>query len=108
AKYSPTNGVLWAKRFGGSGDEFGNAVAVDRNGDVLVTGTFAGSITFGGATLSTIGGGRGMFVAKLSGATGAHIWSKNLLCGSESSGLGVAVDSAGNALVGGFYLGAVL
>ena len=108
AKYSATDGFLWAKRFGSTGDDQGFGVAVDGNGDVLVTGAFTASINFGGTTLSTVGGGYGMFVAKLSGATGTHVWSKNLLSGSSSFGLGVAVDSAGNALVTGHHVGNAL
>ena len=108
AKYSATGGFLWAKRFGSSGDDEGFGVAVDGNGDVLVTGAFTASMSFGGPTLSTIGGGYGMFVAKFSGATGAYVWSKNLLSGSSSFGLGVAVDSAGNALVTGDHVGNAL
>jgi hypothetical protein len=81
---------------------------VDGNGDVLITGAFTQSITFGGATLSAPGGGYGAYVAKFSGATGAHVWSKNLLSGSSSFGFGVAVDSAGNALVTGDEIGNVL
>ena len=105
AKYSATGGFLWAKRFGSTSDDEGFGVAVDGNGDVLVTGMFSTSITFGGTTLSTFGGGPGMFVAKLSGATGAHVWSKNLFALSVSYGFGVAVDSAGNALVTGDFFG---
>ena len=111
AEYSATNGFVWAKRFGTSGNlgsQQGNGVAFDANGDVLVTGTFNTSITFGGATLSTLGGGHGMFVTKLAGATGAHVWSKNLVSFSESFGSGVTVDGGGNALAVGYYKGSVI
>src|SRR5919198_1284353 len=108
AKYSASNGFLWAKRFGSPGDDAGYGVAVDGNGDVLVTGMFNGSINFGGTTLNTYGGGHGMFVAKFSGATGTHVWSKNLQSYSASVGMGVAVDGAGNALVTGDHLASVI
>jgi len=108
AKYSATGGFLWAKRFGSPGDDAGYGLAVDGNGDVLVTGTFDGSINFGGSTLNSIGGGRNAFITKFSGATGAHMWSKNLRSASESFGNGVVVDGGGNALVTGSYLGSVI
>jgi len=111
AKYSATNGFVWAMHFGRSANtssQQGNGVAFDANGDVLVTGAFNSSITFGGPTLSTIGGGHGMFVVKLNGGTGAPAWSKNLRSFSESIGNSVTVDGDGNALVTGDYVGSAI
>ena len=108
AKYSATNGFLWAKRFGSTGDDEGFGVAVDGNGDVLVTGVYTTSVNFGGSTLSSFGGGRGAFIVKLGGSDGHHIWSQRLLSLSESFGFGVAVDSAGNAYDVGSFIGDVM
>src|SRR3990170_6282915 len=66
---------LWSKRFGSTIDDYGYAVAVDGNGDVLLTGSFQGTVNFGGGNL-TSAGLEDIFVAKYSGADGAHLWSK--------------------------------
>src|SRR5437667_9574279 len=56
AKYSATGQHLWSKRFGGASDDVGYGLAVDSAGDVVVSGKFQGSISFGGATLTSAGG----------------------------------------------------
>jgi len=107
AKFSPTGQYLWSKRFGGTSSEDVRGVAVDGAGDVLLTGQFLGTINFGGPTL-TSAGYEDIFLAKLSGASGGHVWSKRL--GSSSApdaGYGVAVDGSGNVAITGFFAGSV-
>ena len=57
---------LWAKSGGGEGSDYGNAIAVDADGNVYPAGNFDGvSAGFGHHNLSTSGGGD-PFVAKMS------------------------------------------
>jgi hypothetical protein len=107
AKFSPAGQHLWSKRFGGTRTDWVRRVAVDGAGDALLTGQFLGSINFGGPTL-TSAGFEDIFLAKLSGATGGHVWSMRL--GSSSApdaGYGVAVDGSGNVAITGFFAGSV-
>ena len=107
AKFSPTGQYLWSKQFGGTSGEDVRGVAVDGAGDVLLTGQFLGTINFGGPTL-TSAGYEDIFLAKLSGVSGGHVWSKRL--GSSSApdaGYGVAVDGSGNVAITGFFAGSV-
>jgi len=107
AKYSGVNGsLLWAKRFGGDYDDYGYGVAVDSSNNVIVTGMFTASVNFGGGTLTSAGGGD-MFVVKLDGATGNHMWSKRFGNVNTDYGYGVAVDGSGNAVLIGRYAGAL-
>jgi hypothetical protein len=62
---------LWSQRFGGTGDDSGRVVAVDGTGNVLVTGTFTGTVNFGGGDL-TSAGGYDIFVAKYDSASTSH------------------------------------
>jgi len=99
-----TNGtVLWGKTFPvNSGNERGLGIAVDSAGDVLISGNFDGSVTFGSTALPSAGN-RDIFVAKLSGANGNHLWSKSFGDGSEDFGFRVAVDGNDDVvLFGGF------
>ena len=55
---------LLAKKAGGTDLDWGNAIAVDANGNSYITGVFYGSATFGTTTLTSSGYGD-IFVAKL-------------------------------------------
>jgi hypothetical protein len=106
AKFSPVGQHLWSKRFGGTSAEDVRGVAVDGAGDVLLTGQFLGSINFGGSSL-TSAGNEDIFLAKLSGASGGHVWSKRLGSTAPDAGYGVAVDGSGNVAITGFFAGGV-
>ena len=106
-KYAAASGVpIWAYRFGSTGDDWVRAIAIDtRTGDVLLTGQFTGTIDFGGPPL-TSAGYEDIFLAKLNGMDGSHLWSKRF--GSSSApdyGYGVAVDGSGNVAITGFFAG---
>jgi hypothetical protein len=102
AKYSAVGGYLWSKRFGGTSNEVPKGIAVDSAGNIVITGFFAGSVNFGGATLT--GTSASGFLAKYSSA-GTHLWSRRLTTTSSlDEGMAVGVDGAGNVIVaGGFY-----
>ena len=103
AKFSATGAHLWSKGFGGTSTDAVRGMAVDGVGDVVLTGQFLNTISFGGTAL-TSAGFEDIFLAKLSGAAGDHLWSKRF--GSDSTtdaGYGVAVDSSGNVAMTGFY-----
>ena len=107
AKFSPTGQHLWSKHFGGTSGEDVRGVAVDGAGDVFLTGQFLGTINFGGLDLPSAGF-EDIFLAKLSGSSGNHVWSKRL--GSTSApdaAYGVAVDGGGNVAITGFFAGSV-
>jgi hypothetical protein len=53
AKLDPTGAVLWSKSFGNVEIQAANGLAVDGNGDVIITGYFRGTINFGGTNLTT-------------------------------------------------------
>jgi len=96
---------MWAESFGDSGYQFTRAVAVDTSGNAVVVGSFAGSVDFGGGSL-TSEGGNDVFVAKL-GPKGEHLWSKRFGNWNEQVGFGVAVDSDGNILLTGMFDGSI-
>jgi len=99
-----TGATIWVKRFGGIEPEYAKGVALDGNGDVVLTGEFQGTVDFGGGSLSSDYGNG--FLLKLADANGAHLLSKQL--GSPSAPCNaIAVDPANNILVTGTFLGTV-
>jgi PKD repeat protein len=105
-KYSPTGAVLWAKRFGGTGDDALESLAADADGNVIATGRFAGTVSFGGTAL-VASGASDIVLAKYAGADGAHKWSKRFGGIFDDLGTGVAVDTAKNVYLTGYFRGTV-
>jgi hypothetical protein len=107
AKYAAADGqYLWGKRFGGTGDDYGDAVAVDANADVYVTGNFPGTVNFGGGAVTSFGSTDG-FVAKYAGTDGHYVWAKPFGGTGGDAGSGVGVDGQGNVTVTGYFSGVV-
>jgi len=107
AKYSATGVHLWSQRFGSTADDYGYSVAVDSSGNIVVTGSFIGTVGFGGGSLISVGSGfSDIFIAKYS-PTGSHLWSKRFGdTGNDRSG-DITVDSNGNIVVTGAFVGTV-
>lgn len=63
-KFDPLGNPIWARHGTGPGSEQGNSVAVAPNGHVFITGFFAGSIIFSGATLTSGAGSFDIFVVE--------------------------------------------
>jgi len=76
AKYSAGNELLWARRFGGSGDDRANALAVNSSGTVYIGGRFEQTASFDpsvSAASLTSAGGPDAFIGSLD-AAGAPQW----------------------------------
>src|SRR6266404_2840819 len=104
AKYSAAGAALWAQRFGNSGDDVANGVAVDAAGNVLVTGSFFSQTDFGGGMLYSQYYDEDTFVAKFS-PSGGYLWARNFWNASADRGQAIAVDGNGDVFVAGTYNG---
>ncbi|MDF2435821.1 MAG: hypothetical protein K0Q95_197 [Bacteroidota bacterium] len=95
---------LWAKRFGGTGDDHGHSITLDHSGNIIICGKFNQSITLGATTLSSFGG-FDVLVAKLD-PTGIPIWAKSFGGSDPSvyeSGQDVATDTLNNIYMTGYF-----
>jgi len=101
AKYNAGGAHQWSERFGGTGEDEANAVAVDVSGNVVVTGYFDGTTNLGGANLVSAGN-KDIFLAKYD-ANGLHQWSQSFGGTDYDQGNGVAVDNLGNVVVTGLF-----
>jgi hypothetical protein len=100
AKYSPAGSRLWWRSLGGTGLDQGFDIAPDDLGNVIATGSFSGTVDFGGGTLTSVGE-YDAFIAKFDSA-GAHLWSKRY--GATSTieyGWDLAVDHSMNVVMAG-------
>ena len=102
AKYNFAGTLLWAKKAGGTADDFGNGVALDGAGNIYVTGYFLSTnATFGGTVLTNTGSAD-IFVAKYDSA-GTLLWAKKAGGNGYDAANGIDVDAAGNSYVTGFF-----
>jgi mRNA-degrading endonuclease HigB of HigAB toxin-antitoxin module len=105
-KYDAAGNVIWAKQSGGTGDEYGQSIAVDGSGNSYVTGNFSGSAAFGSTTLTSTGNSDA-FVAKYD-AAGNELWDLNPVgFSADDFGRSVATDAAGNSYVTGSFQGKI-
>jgi hypothetical protein len=100
-KYDPQGKVVWAKSVGGFGDDFGNALAVDKDGNCILAGSFVGKIAFGPDTLISHGM-HDMFVAKFD-SKGTSIWARSAGGNYSDHATTLALDKNGNIYIGGFF-----
>ncbi|HEY6170393.1 MAG TPA: immunoglobulin domain-containing protein, partial [Verrucomicrobiae bacterium] len=103
AKYDPNGNFLSVIRVGGTGTDSINALAVDGASNVIVAGTFSGTLPMGTNLVSA--GGSDCFVA-LYDPAGALQWARRLGGTNLSdAGSGVAADALGNIFVVGTFGG---
>ncbi len=99
AKYDPAGNVLWATGFGGTSDEFAEAIGVDNSGNVYAAGIFNGSFTVAGTTLTTAGD-YDVYLLKLD-HNGNILWARRGGSSGTDVPNGLSVTPQGNILVTG-------
>jgi hypothetical protein len=109
AKYSATGKYVWAFHVGGSEWEQADAVAIDRKGNIYLTGYFRGTVNFnpgGGAVanLSSSGGSPDIFVAKYS-ASQEFRWVFSVGGVTNDRGLRLAVNGDTTVVIAGYFSG---
>lgn len=105
ARLNPSGGHVWSKRYGNASTQAANGITVDEEGNLLVTGSFQGTIDFGGSVLSSEGSDD-IFVAKLS-PSGGHIWSYSYGGVGSQVGLRVGWDSFEYVYLAGRFAGTI-
>jgi hypothetical protein len=96
--------LVYSTYLGGSGYDYGEAIAVDAAGHAYVTGDAESDDfpTTAGAVQPTRRGIADAFVAKLDPTGSALVYSTYLGGSGDDEGCGIAVDAAGHAYVTGF------
>ncbi|MEO8902902.1 MAG: hypothetical protein ABI488_12750 [Polyangiaceae bacterium] len=101
AKVDRCGRVLWAIGAGDTATQYAVSLAVDTTDDVVITGSFAGTLDFGIPLSSS--GDDDAFVAKFD-SSGHLRWVSGFGGPGSQAGISIAVDAAHNLIVGGrFY-----
>jgi hypothetical protein len=98
-KLNSAGTVLWARDVGGAANDWGGPLALDRSGNLYLTGA-----TNGDPSVSFTDGQA--FIAKLN-TTGSLLWTRAYGTGSVNFAEAPALDSSGNVYVGGFFQGGI-
>lgn len=108
AKYNNNGTLQWAVSAGGSSVDYSNAIKVDGNGNVYITGSIYTEADFGAINLTTTGYEE-LFIAQLDASNGGYNWAKNYSVDGmfeNSAGFNIEVSSDNNTLyVTGNYSG---
>jgi hypothetical protein len=101
-KYDSSGNVIWARNASGTGNDYGEGISVDFNGNVYVTGDFNyRSIIFGADTLSCAGS-QNVFIVKYD-PNGNVIWAKSAGGLYGDMGNGISIDVEGNPYIIGTF-----
>lgn len=98
-KYDRDGNLLWARQFGSDNEDYGRAIAVDKDGNAFIVGNTWGQLPLQPETIGEV------FIAKFD-ANGNRLWIRQWGSGGDGAnrdaGRGVAVDAAGNAYMAGY------
>jgi len=106
AKYDPDGNLVWVHNIGGTASDFGSDIAIDSNGDILLTGHFSGSASFDDSFKLNSNGSWDAFVAKYN-SDGILDWAQKIGGPSLEEGLGIARNADNEISVTGYFVGTV-
>jgi uncharacterized delta-60 repeat protein len=107
SKLDNSGNFIWAKRMGGTGDDYGFNVILDTNSDIYLTGTFQNIADFDPSTSTynlTSAGGDDIFVSKLDN-NGNFILAKGMGGVNYDSSVRSALGSNGDIYTIGYFQG---
>jgi hypothetical protein len=104
AKYNSSGVVQWVQSEGGTGHDISQAIAIDGNGKLYITGSFTGTTKFGIINKTSLGG-HDIFVAKFDPATSGWSYIQSAGGTNDQGGQSIAVDASGNAYIIGYFQG---
>jgi len=105
AKFDASGALMWSRAYGSAGRDEAWSVTTDTDDNVIMTGIFAGSTSFGGPSL-VASGPSDVFLAKYD-PYGAHIWSYGFGGTGSDGSHGVATDDEDNIIICGDFEGTI-
>ena len=103
AKYDPSGNVVWAKNYGGSGNDEAYGITMTHSGDIYIAGQFgSNTITFGPSVITNTatGANETAFIARLN-ASGNPLWASASGGSGGEYAIGIASDLSDNVYLTG-------
>lgn len=104
AKYASSGSVLWIKQFGGPASDRAVDLAVGPDQNIVVTGQFFGTVTFGSTTLVSSANSKDIFIVKLDPA-GNVLWARKEGGNMADNAYKLTIDHLNNIILTGEYQG---
>jgi len=109
SKLDNAGNFQWVKTIGGSGMDRAESVVVDPSGNVIITGTFQGTVDFdpgSGVTnlTATANSINNVFVVKLN-SNGTFVWAKAITTSANAKANSIDIDISGNIYLTGKFAG---
>jgi PKD repeat protein len=101
AKISSGGNWIWAINAGSSGNDSGNSIVSDNEGNCYLTGFFQNSMDLGQETV-TSNGEEDIFVAKIN-SDGNWQWASKAGSVGSDEGLSISLDNSNNPYVTGYF-----
>jgi hypothetical protein len=108
-RLDPSGNFDDAFQFGGTTNDFADAVIVDRSNNILLTGAFSGTADLdpgAGTGNLTSAGSDDIYVAKLN-STGGLVWARRAGSVNADAARAITTDKAGNVYTAGQFNGTV-
>jgi hypothetical protein len=105
AKFDSSGQHLWSQPFGDSESQYVQHITADDDGNVIIVGSFQGTVNFGGGVLMSAGQ-TDIYIAKLD-TDGNHIWSQRFGDSNKQNAIYAHTDNSGSIFVTGWSLGTV-
>ncbi|MFT3774395.1 MAG: hypothetical protein QM820_54240 [Minicystis sp.] len=111
-RFDKDGNAVWSKSLGndatlGYSDQEIYTMAVDVNGDIIVTGFFTNTISFPNQQSYTSAGGEDIFVMKLRGSDGQVLWVRTFGGMNDDQNYGVVTDAQGSIFLAGAFDGSL-
>jgi hypothetical protein len=95
-KLAGVNGsVIWQRQYGGTRDDYANAVTIGENNYIFITGRTTSAL------YATSRGGNDIIITKLYSNDGSIVWAKQYGADFNDMGLAITLDLLGDIFVGG-------
>ena len=100
-KYDSKGKIIWAETIGGIADDAGTGIAVDAQGNILLTGDYSDSVQFGSMTLSSFGD-LDVFTVKYN-SSGTVLWARSGGSIYRERAADIRTDKNGNIYIAGEF-----
>lgn len=102
-KLNPSGNVIWAKGLDASGSVHPSDLAIDKNGDIYMSGYYlSDSVKFGGIKITGNTSDYSSFLAKFN-SSGSAISVKSITGYGSNEINSITTDTTGNVIIAGYY-----